>query len=345
MFGGYFRWTLLLMTVLTGITALLDNASLINTIQQILIYAALAIGYDFFSGFTGDYNLGFSAFVAIGAYVFALSSNAGLNLFLALILAGVVTAIFSAGISYPFLRLRGAYFAIATLAMVLLLYYLDINLPQFTRGLIGLYVKVSVSSNIAIPLLVGSLLFLLLSLWVHNVLSKSRIGLALRSLRENEEVTESLGIHAFRIKQYVMILSGFFGGIGGAILAIYFGFINADNVLGLSSAFFPVVAAMTGGSGIFLGPVVGSFILVGVDLNLPSVINSINPSIILGPLAISGLLLLIVGLFFPAGLLRIRNLQKYAYLRPDKLIAGSSSKVASTATSPKSNQDDKKVLG
>lgn len=340
-FGGYFRWTLLLMIIITGITAVSGDASLTNTIQQIIIYAGLAIGYDYFSGFTGDYNLGFSAFVAIGAYVFALSSNAGLNLFLALILAGVVTAVFSAAISYPFLRLRGAYFAIATLAMVLLLYYLDINLPQFTHGLIGLYVKVSVSGNIELPLLVGSLLFLLLSLWTHHILSKSKMGLALRSMRENEEVTESLGVHAFRIKQYVMILSGFFGGIGGAILAMYFGFINADNVLGLGGAFFPVVAAMTGGSGIFLGPVVGSFILVSVNLNLPSFINSVNPSIILGPLAISGFLLLIVGLFFPAGLLRIKSLQKYAYFRPDRLLTGSGrNKVGSTANSPKYKKDD-----
>ena len=306
------------MSVFTGITILLNNATLSDTVQQIIIYAALAIGYDYFSGFTGDYNLGFASFVAIGAYAFSLSNNAGLNLFLALILAGVLGAIFSAAISYPFFRIKGAYFAIATLAMVLLLYYVDINLPQYTRGLIGLYVSTSVSANIKLPLLVGSLGFLLFSLWTHHTLAKSRMGLALRSIREEEEVTESFGVNAFRIKQYAMVLSGFFGGVGGALLALYFGFINADNMLGLGGAFFPVVAAMTGGSGIFLGPLVGSFILVGVNLNLPSFINSINPSIILGPLAISGLLLLIVGLFFPAGLLRIKSLLKYAYRHPDR---------------------------
>ncbi len=335
------------MILLTVITAILNSATLTNTIQQILIYAALAIGYDYFSGFTGDYNLGFSAFVAIGAYIFALSSNAGLNLFLALILAGAMAGIFSAAISYPFLRLRGAYFAIATLAMVILLYYLDINLPQFTRGLIGMYVNVAASSNVKLLLPVGSLLFLLLSLWAHYVLSRSKMGLALRSMREDEEVAESLGIRAFRIKQYVMVLSGFFGGIGGGILAMYFGFINADNVLGLSTAFFPVVAAMTGGSGIFLGPVVGSVVLVAVDINLPSLINSINPSIILGPLTISGILLLVVGLFFPAGLLRTKILQKYAYLRPDRLleVAKGRNGVASTAALVKTDPDDKRMTG
>lgn len=306
------------MIVLTALTVFSRNATLFDTIQQITIYGSMAVCYDFFSGFTGYYNLGFGAFAAIGAYAFSFAANSGINIFVAFLLAGVGAAIFAAAISYPFLRLRGAYFAIASLALVLLLYYLDINFPQYTTGLTGLFVKISSSASIKTPLMVGSLAFLLLVLWIHFTIGKSRMGLALRSIREEEDVSESFGINAFRMKQYAMILSGFFGGISGGILALYFGFINADNMLGLGGAFFPVVAAMVGGSGIFLGPLVGAFILVGVNLTVPSFIISIDPTIIVGPLAITGGLLLFVGLVFPAGLLRTKYFTKYAYLRPDR---------------------------
>ena len=317
-FSGYFWWSILVMVIITAGTVFLGNATLFDTIQQIIIYAAMAVCYDLFSGFTGYYNLGFAAFAAIGAYAFTFSSNAGTNFVLAFIIAGVVGAIFAAAMSYPFLRLRGAYFAIGTLALVLLLYYLDINLPQYTLGLTGTYVHVASSAAVRIPLIVGSLAFLLLVLWIHFTIAKSRMGLALRSVREEEDVSESFGINAFRMKQYAMILSGFFGAMSGAILAMYFGFINSDNMLGLGGAFFPVVAAMVGGSGVFLGPLVGSFVLVGVNLTVPSFIISIDPTIIVGPLAITGALLLLVGLVFPAGLLRTRYFTKYAYLRPDR---------------------------
>ena len=321
-FSGYFRWTLIVMCVISAIAVVSGNATFFDTIQQIIIFGAMAACYDYFSGFTGYYNLGYGAFVAIGAYAFAFATNGGINIAFALIIAGVASAIFAAAISYPFLRLRGAYFAIATLALVLLLYYLDINLPQFTRGLIGMYVNVGGSASIKVPLLIGSFAFLLLTLWIHFAISKSRFGLALRSIREEEDVSESFGVNAFRMKQLAMIVSGFFGGIAGSIFALYIGFINADSMLGLGTALFPVVAALTGGSGIFLGPLVGSFVLTGVNLTLPSFIISIDPSIIVGPLAITGFILVIVGLFFPSGLLRISSLRKYAYLRPDNRLIG-----------------------
>ncbi len=318
-YGGYFWWTIIGMSAISAISVLSNSATLFDSIQQIIIYAGMAVSYDYFSGFTGYYNLGFGAFVAIGAYTFVATSNAGLNFFLALILAGLVSSLFAAGISYPFLRLRGAYFAIATLALVVILRLFDINLFQITSGLLGLYVKIS-TQGIKVPLLIGSLLFLFATLSIHYIIGRSRMGLALRSIREEEEVSESFGVNSFRMKQSAMVLSGFFGGISGSMLALYLGFINADNVLGLGIALFPVVAAMAGGTGIFLGPLVGSFLLTGVNLTLPSFIISIDPAIIFGPLAVTGVLLLFVGLLVPAGILRVKFLERYSYRKPDEFL-------------------------
>jgi branched-chain amino acid transport system permease protein len=307
------------MVIISPIAYLTGYAILI---QQILIFSILALSYDFFSGYTGYYNLGYGAIAAVGAYVFTLSNNAGLNVFLALILAGAAGAIFALGMSYPFLRLRGAYFAIATLALVLLLDIVDVNLPQYTGGEIGLHVLLSEQTSTPNYLFVGSLLLLLACLSVHYAIGRSRLGLALRSIREEEDVSESYGVNAFRIKQIVLVISGFFGGLGGSVLAIYFGFINPDNVLGLSIALFPVVAAMSGGPGIFLGPLVGGFLLVGINLTLPNFIDTINPTFnIIGPLVVTGFLLLLVGLFVPTGLIRVKFVQKYMYRNPDRLLS------------------------
>ncbi|MDA4130005.1 MAG: branched-chain amino acid ABC transporter permease [Thaumarchaeota archaeon] len=320
-YGGYFRWTLIVMVILTPLFFFAGNGLLI---QLIIIYSILALSYDFFSGYTGYYNLGFGAISAVGAYTFTFVSNAGVNVFVALLIAGIMGGIFALGISYPFLRLRGAYFAIATLALVLFLDIADINLTPYTGGEVGLHVFISTqiaSYNGSLLFLLGTLLLLLACLSVHFTIGRSRLGLALRSIREEEDVSESYGVNAFRIKQIVLLLSGFFGGLGGAVFAIYFGFINPDNVLGLSTALLPVVASMIGGPGIFLGPLVGGFVLEGINLTLPTYIDTINPSYnFIGPLVVTGVLLLIVGLFLPTGIVRLRFLQKYMYRNPDRFL-------------------------
>jgi branched-chain amino acid transport system permease protein len=117
-----------------------------------------------------------------------------------------------------------------------------------------------------------------------------------------------------------MVLSGFFAGVGGSVYALYLGFINADNILGLAIGLFPVVSAITGGTGIFLGPLVGNFVLTGINLTVPSIVVAINPSAIVGPLVVTGVLLILVGLFVPSGLLTLHIFEQQAYRRVDSRI-------------------------
>jgi branched-chain amino acid transport system permease protein len=333
-FSGYFRWTLLVVVLVSLLFYFTGNATLI---QLIIIYSILALSYDFFSGYTGYYNLGFGAFVGIGAYAFTFVINDNVNISVALIIAGVSGAIFALAMSYPFLRIRGAYFAIASLALVLFLDIADINLISVTGGEVGLHVLIFPETTTftgSLILLFGSLALLLACISIHYAIGRSRLGLALRSIREEEDVSESYGVNAFRMKQIVLILSGFFGGIGGAVFAIYFGFINPDSTLGLSVALLPVVASMIGGPGVFLGPLVGGFLLEGVNLTLPTYIETINTPLAttiasyISPIVVTGVLLLFVGLFLPTGLLRIKFLQKYMYRNPDRSLTSRKTPVA-----------------
>jgi branched-chain amino acid transport system permease protein len=316
-FSGYLIWTILVLILISVIALATGRGAVFNDILQILLFASMALSYDYFSGFTGYYNLGFSAFVALGAYVFVISTNHGFNVVAGFLIAGTVSAIFAAGVSYPFLRLRGAYFAIATLALVILLGTIDTNLFLYTGGTIGLPVDVA-TGDYQIPLFISALAFLIITIVVHYVLSISRLGLALKSMREDEDVTESYGVNTFRTKQIAMVVSAFFGGMSGCLFSIYLEFINSTNIFGLGFGLFPVVAAIAGGTGIFLGPIIGSFILSGLNAVVPEIIAAVNPTLIFGPLVIVGVLLVLIGLFVPGGILRMRALQKYAYLNPDR---------------------------
>ena len=323
-FSGYLIWSMIVLVALSLLILFFKNPVIFSTMQLIIIYSAMAIGYDYFSGFSGYYNLGYGAFVGLGAYVFILASNAyahdlpplqsGIVTLLSLLLAGGLTALFAIGMSYPFLRLRGAYFAIATLALIFLLSIVFQNFAEYTGGVNGIHVDVSVP-GIQDTLYVGSLLFLLFAILIHYYLGNTRLNLAFKSLKEEEEVTESFGVNTFRVKQIGLALSGFFGGVCGALYAINLVFINTQNAFSPILGITPVVASMSGGSGIFIGPVIGSFILASVNQYF-----AVNTFLTLSPVVITGVLLIFVGLFVPGGLLRIRALAVYAYKQPDRKI-------------------------
>jgi branched-chain amino acid transport system permease protein len=121
------------------------------------------------------------------------------------------------------------------------------------------------------------------------------------------------------MKRLSLSISAFFGGLAGALFAIYLGFISTDIVFGLNLDFLPLVASLLGGMGVFLGPLWGAFILTLADLNLPAFIHGLFPSVTVGPLVVSGTILLVVGLFLPAGIMNAGVLSRYASVRPDEL--------------------------
>jgi len=323
-FSGYLIWAMLVLTGLALLILVTKNPVIFSTMQVIIIYSAMALSYDYFSGYSGYYNLGFGAFTGLGAYIFIFVTNAygmgtvpvlnDVAIIFGFLVTGSLTALFAAGISYPFLRLRGAYFAIATLALIFLLPIIFQNFATYTGGLDGIHVGIAVPS-IQNAFYVGSLIFLILAAAIHNYIGKTRLNLALKSIREEEEITESFGVNTFRVKQLGLALSGFFGGICGALYAIDIVFLNTQTAFSPVIGLTPVVASMTGGSGIFLGPIVGSFILGIVNQYF-----AVNSLFTLSPIVITGALLIIVGLFIPGGVLRIRSLRNIAYKHPDERI-------------------------
>ncbi len=336
LYSGYVLWTMISMVALSVLTIFFANVIEFDAIQQVMVFGAMALSFDYFSGYTGYYNLGFGAQLAVGGYMFVYATNAGLNLFLAFILAGVASVALSFVTSYPVLRLRGGYFAIGTLALVILLYMFDVNLPEYTGGQIGFHVDAS-TPQIALPLFIGSTIFVMVALLVHLAIGRSKLGLTLRSIREDESVTQSMGVNTFRAKQITFCLSGFFAGLSGGIYALYIGYVSVQNLLGLGTGLLPVTAAVIGGAGIFIGPLVGVILLTGLKLTLPSAVTAVFPNVSFGPLVYIGLLLVIAGLFFPQGLLQVRFLRRFAGSRPDRMLTRRRGKIS---TAPPSRTND-----
>jgi branched-chain amino acid transport system permease protein len=315
-YEGFFYWTLLIFGLISAIVFFSGDQLLLGFLIQALIYSCLAISYDYFSGLTGYYNLGFGAFVAVGAYVFVLVTNLEINPVLGALTAGCTAATFAWVIGYPLFKLSKPYFAISTLALVVLVRVIDINLFIYTGGLLGVRVKISVS-GIQEELLIMSLFTLFILVLIYKYLSKSKLGLIVRCVRENEDVASCIGINVTTIKMLTFVLSSFFAGVSGSLLSVYLGFINADNLLGIGPVLLPITADILGGPGTYIGPLVGASILSIVSSVGPILMNFIAPQLLLTPLIISGVLLLFVGLVAPEGIVKLKLFSAAWYSNPD----------------------------
>jgi len=276
-------------------------------------YIILAESYDIFSGYSGYSNLGHGAFFGLSAYVmgvllgglrggYAPVFQPSLPLPVAIIAGVVASAAFAAGISVPYFRLRGAYFSVASLGLLLLVYYLASNLRFFTGGPEGLHLPGhgEISTLQAYYLLLPAAFA---SIIINYLISKSKLGLALISIREDEEVASEYGINTYRVKTIALVMSAVLAGYAGASFAYAIGVVNPSGMLGLEIALAPVVMTIFGGAGSFSGPLIGAAVLTVIQEALYTKIAYFH-------LFIYGVLLLVIGLLAPGGVVRLRWLKK-----------------------------------
>lgn len=274
-----------------------------------MIYVVLALSYDILGGFAGYMNLGHVVFFGIGAYVAAiLFKKLVLPLAVGILAAPIVVAAFALLFSFPLFRLKGFYFAVAGLAFVELanLLVASMNAQPITNGFDGISF---VQYDVVVPYYAAVALTaaaVLLSLAISN----SRFGLALRSIREDEEVADSVGINVPRTKRLALIVSAVVAGLDGAVYFWGRGAISPQAAFGFTIVFIPVTLALLGGTGTILGPIIGGAIYIYLQNYAIASLQDIVPGSIYFPNAVTGFLLIFVGLFMPRGIIgspRIRN--------------------------------------
>jgi branched-chain amino acid transport system permease protein len=264
------------------------------------MHIVIAESYDIVGGHLGYINMGHSAFFGLGAYTFAILLNAKLGFFVSSVLAILAGALFAALISFPFFRLRGAYFSLATFGLIRLLELLAFNLRSITGGSSGIMIKAEYRLTLAYYFTLG---LCVVTVGLIFLLTRSRLGLAWTAIREDEEVAQTFGINTFKHKCVALMISASFASLMGAFYTWYIIFINPKVVFGLEIALVPISMAMLGGSGVIIGPIVGAFFITLVEEFLWTKVPYFH-------LAAYGIAIVLVGLFMPGGIVRLKWFKK-----------------------------------
>ena len=237
-----------------------------------LVWIMIAISINIVTGIAGLLSIAHGGFFGIGAYTSAiLASQHGISTYVSFPVAMVITGVCSLGIGYPALKLKGHYFAIGTLIYGIIITLVLEKWESLTKGPYGL-IGIPPESSLPIPW-VGAihfdtlssqfyliLFFTVVFYWIMVRILRSPNGLILLSIREKEELTESLGIDIRKHKLVCFILSSVMMGFAGALYAHYLGYLSPEDS-SIFMQFQGVIFCVIGGLGTPLGPIIGSVIL------------------------------------------------------------------------------------
>jgi len=226
---------------------------------EVLMWAGLAQSWNIIAGYTGYLDFGHGAFFGLGSYVTGLLMvKLGWPFGIGLVASGILASLLAAIIGYPTLRLRGAYFAIATWAFGEMIRQIA-TILDVTGGAFGLQLPsfLNLRYFYYVMLLVVGLTYLTTFL----LLERSRFGYKLLAIREHEEAAEMVGVNTVSIKIQSFALSAFFPGVLGGIYAYWVTYIHPDSVLGAQLTDFMTVMAFLGGIGSLWGPFLGAIVV------------------------------------------------------------------------------------
>ena len=227
----------------------------------VAMFVVLASAWNIIGGMTGYAAFGNVAFFGVGAYTTSiLVERAHLPFAAALVAAPVVAAIFATMIGLPLLRLRGHYFAIATLGVSVAISELVNNIEPL-GGSTGLFLPIVCADILFFYLMAGAAF---LAVGVSWLVLRSRFGYGLLAIRENEEAASVIGVNTTLYKVAAFALAAALTGIAGGIFAQWNVFINPENVFPVDYNIQMILMAVLGGSGTVLGPVVGAATLEGL---------------------------------------------------------------------------------
>jgi branched-chain amino acid transport system permease protein len=274
------------------------------------VYLAMANMWNLLCGYSGLISLCQPAFIGLAGYTLVISAWWGLPIYLGILIGAIVAAAFALLISIPVFRLRGIYFAIGTLVVPEALKYLFL-LWRPIGGTIhgggaGYVLKgATVFSSweiywLALGIAIAS------SLCIRIIL-RSRLGLGLASVRDNDRTAASSGINVFKLKLYSFVISAFITGIAGTIFYVYQQYIEPTSAFSVRWTMILILATVIGGMSTEGGPIIGAVIVVFLHFLLARYAGI--------SLIIQGTLLVAIMLLIPQGLIGfIRKTQAYQSL-------------------------------
>ena len=271
----------------------------IRLLTSIFLYAILAQGLNIIAGFTGYAAFGNMIFFGLGAYtVGILMVKVGTSFFPSMIAAGAVGIIVAILIGMPLLRLKGHYFALASLGAAEAVRQIMDNLTDLCGGAMGLTLPQMAGKPAQVNQSFYYLTFFLLLIFfaATYTISKNRLGYALKAIKANEEAADAMGINTTRYKIVAWAISGIFTAIAGGIYAYWFTFIEPATVFDVMIVVKLFVILLLGGAGTVMGPLYGAFIFEGISEIIWSRFLNLHMGIL-------GIIVILIVFFIPNGLI------------------------------------------
>lgn len=368
---------LILLAIMTAIDAALPNYHIvIKVIKKAAVYSLVAVSMNLLNGFTGLFSLGQAGFMLLGAYAYAILSipldkRAGvyqyfdgglvkfsipeffsgilgetvggtIGIVIALLIGGLIAALCAYLIGLPVLRLKSDYLAIATLgfAEILRAFFQWKNLGPLTNGSNLLKSYPDFGSATAYVILIGIFIAMIV------LLVNSSYGRAFKAIRDDEVAAEAMGINLAKHKRMAFVISSFFAGIGGGMLAMYMGTLQALSFKS-TMTYEILLIVVIGGIGSITGSVITSFIYIA---SLEWLLRGLDSGVFLGisapglfkngfRMAVVSVIIMVVVLFFRKGIMGNREFSVAGLLKKfDKLRARSGKAKAQTAGGDAENE-------
>ena len=297
-----FRAILSPLVILAGFIAVAVLPLAIGTgshsaIGQLVIYfmwIALAESWNLVGGYAGLLNLGLVAFFVLGAVTCSLALFAGIPFLYAMLIAGFSCALMGIAL-IPTFRLRTEYFAIGTLVV-----------PVIVKPLVEYF---SQKESFTVPLdqiiSTGQLYYLGVVMAAATVfgiffLMRTRVGIALRAMGENEAAAESLGVRVLFYKTVALVSSGFIAGVAGAYYLQFIGSASTTLFQNLNYSLFPIFMVIIGGAGTFEGPIIGAVLFGIIDYYSPTVFSNSTADTLVFSIVIMAVAVLLPRGIFPS---------------------------------------------
>ncbi|MEQ1940087.1 branched-chain amino acid ABC transporter permease [Mesorhizobium sp. CN5-321] len=257
-----------------------------------LLLAVLAQGWNIIGGYAGYASFGNSTFFGLGAYGVAIAMvQWNMPFWVGMVFGAVMAVAFAILLGLPVLRLKGHYFAIATLALAQVVAAIVSNIPLFGEN-IGLVLPPLNNDAMFYEMALALLVAATLTVWW---LTRSRFGFGLIAIRENEEGAAVMGVNTTAYKVLAFALSGLFSALAGGIQAYWITFLDPASAFDISLNVKMIIMTVFGGPGTVLGPIVGAFVLSAISEVLSSEITSVA-SLFFGVVVVAAVVLMPRGL-------------------------------------------------
>ena len=297
--------SLILLIAMFLVPVIMGTPFWTNLFVLLFVFSALSVAWNIVGGYAGQLSLGHAVFYGIGGYTATLlTQNFGISPWFGMLAGAAISGAVAILISYPTLRLRGPFFALATIAILEVVRLLVIHEESWTGGSSGISLPLNIGWTWIVfrekvnYVIIAFALFLLVT-WVSWYIRKSRIGHYLIAIREREDAALAVGIHTVRMKIIAAVVSAMLTSIIGTFHITYLTFVDPSSAFSLELSIQVAMFALIGGLGTVAGPIAGTFLVLPIaELArgwLSSVGNGMHG-------LIYGLILVAVVLTIPRGL-------------------------------------------